>query len=65
MNRSKKGVVEMEKRGNQNLGKSENVYVNITRIPIRMSHWRHLMVDGAKFWFSFQWLEILRKAGRW
>ena len=38
MNRSKKGVVEMEKRGNQNLGKSENVYVNITRIPIRMSH---------------------------
>ena len=32
---------------------------------IGMSYWRHTMVDGAKFKISIQWLEILRKAGRW
>ena len=31
--------------------------------PIRMSHWCHTMVDGAKFWITCKWLELLRKAG--
>ena len=29
-----------------------------------MSHWRHTMVDGAKFWIICNWLKLLRKAGR-
>ena len=36
---------------------------NICRI--RMSHWRHTMVDGAKFWISYQQLRLLRKASHW
>ena len=28
------------------------------------SHWRHTMVDGAKFWITCKWLKLLRKAGR-
>ena len=35
----------------------------ITYFPIRMSHWRHTMVDGAKFWITCKWLTLLRKAG--
>ena len=33
--------------------------------PIRMSHWCHTMVDGAKFWISCQRLRVLRIASRW
>ena len=33
--------------------------------PIRMSHWRHTMVDGAKFWISYQWLAFLSIFSRW
>ena len=32
---------------------------------IRMSHWRHTMVDGSKFWISYQRPRLLRKASRW
>ena len=28
-------------------------------LAIRMSHWRHTMVDGAEFWISCQQLRIL------
>ena len=39
--------------------------ISTSTIHIRMSHWRHTMVDGAEFWISCQWLEILRKASHW
>ena len=29
----------------------------------RMSHWCHMMVDGAKFLILCKWLKLLRKAG--
>ena len=29
---------------------------------IWMSHWRHTMVDGAKFWISCKRLKLLRRA---
>ena len=32
---------------------------------IRMSHWCHTMVDGAKFWISCQWLAFLSIFSRW
>ena len=32
---------------------------------IRMSHWRHTMVDGAKFWISCQQPKLLRRASQW
>ena len=32
---------------------------------IRMSHWRHTVVDGAEFWIISQWLRLLRKASHW
>ena len=32
---------------------------------IRMSHWRHMMVDGAKFWINCEQQELLRKASGW
>ena len=30
---------------------------------IQMSHWRHTMVDGTKFWINCKRLKLLRKAG--
>ena len=30
-----------------------------------MSHWRHTMVDGTKFWISYQWLAFLSIFSRW
>ena len=33
--------------------------------PIWMSHWSHMMVDGAEFWISFQWLAFLSILSRW
>ena len=33
--------------------------------PIRMSHWRHKMVDGDEFWISWQWLAFLSILSRW
>ena len=30
-----------------------------------MSHWRHTMVDGTKFWISYQQLPFLSSFGRW
>ena len=30
---------------------------------MQMSHWRHMMVDGAEFWITCKWLKLLRKAG--
>ena len=32
---------------------------------IGMSHWRHMMVDGTKFYISCKWLRSLREASRW
>ena len=29
--------------------------------PIRMSHWCHTMVDGAKFWITCKWLNYWEK----
>ena len=31
---------------------------------IRMSHWRHTMVDGTEFWITCKRLKLLRKADR-
>ena len=28
-----------------------------------MSHWRHMLVDGAEFWITSKRLKLLRKAG--
>ena len=33
-------------------------------ISIRMSHWRHTMVNGTEFWITCKRLKLLRKAGR-
>ena len=33
-------------------------------LSIRMSHWHHMMVDGAEFWITCKRLKLLRKAGR-
>ena len=30
-----------------------------------MSHWQHTMVNGAKFWISYQQLAFLSSFGRW
>ena len=30
-----------------------------------MSHWHYMMVDGAKFWISYQRLAFLRSFSRW
>ena len=30
-----------------------------------MSHWRHMMVDGAEFWINCQWLIILNRFSCW
>ena len=30
-----------------------------------MSHWRHMMVDGAEIWITCQLLRILKKASHW
>ena len=30
-----------------------------------MSHWRHTMVDGTKFWISYQWLAYLSSFSHW
>ena len=38
---------------------------NLKWVSIRMSHWRHMMVDGAKFWISYQRLAFLSTFGRW
>ena len=47
--------------------KVENYNLDLTNSfwSIQMSHWRHTMVDGAKFWISCQRLKLLRKASRW
>ena len=34
-------------------------------LRIRMSHWRHAMVDGAKFWISYHWLAFLSHLSCW
>ena len=42
------------------------VFVRIpskTPYSIRLTHWRHMMVDGAKFWIICKQLKLLRKAG--
>ena len=42
------------------------VFVRIpskTPYSIRLTHWRHMMVDGAKFWIICKRLKLLRKAG--
>ena len=44
---------------------SADWFNKITTKPIRMSHWRHTMVDGAEFWTSFQRPKVLKKCSRW
>ena len=42
------------------------VFVRIpskTPYSIRLTHWRHMMVYGAKFWIICKQLKLLRKAG--
>ena len=42
------------------------VFVRIpskTPYSIRLTHWRHMMVDGAEFWIICKQLKLLRKAG--
>ena len=34
-------------------------------VIIWMSHWRHTMVDGTRFWISCQWLAFLIILSRW
>ena len=43
------------------------IYVNniVSLSSIPMSHWRHTMVDGTKFWISYQWLAFLSVFCRW
>ena len=33
--------------------------------PIQMSHWRHTMVNGIRFWIGCQWLAFLRILSCW
>ena len=39
--------------------------VHIKIFLIRMSHWHHTMVDGAKFWISYQRLTVLSISSHW
>ena len=34
-------------------------------ISIRMSHWRHMMVDGTEFWITCKQLKLLRNDSHW
>ena len=56
------------KHSEENIGQKTPIFKTryfLLNYLIRMSHWRHTMVDGAEFWISCQQLRILRKASHW